>query len=438
MSTPNPSSTPFPPYWTRLGSFFVYPLRVEPLLVCIGLAVIYALASFGGLIFRLILPLVILYATLRYGFTVLEKTARGHIDDEDAIFESLHGNQGQLPLKQGFAVLIGLLLCGGAGYLGGKTVAMIITPLVFFLWPANTMVLAITNDLGASLSPGRLAFVVRTMGLPYLGLWACLFLISASCGYVLSLLLPRLPLALIGLCFGFVTTYFTVMMFRMMGYALYQYHETLGFDVQIQLDRQAAPANQATPAAQASKDRIGQLLREGRHQEAIEEARGAVLAAPGDMDPKLHLHRLLLALPQEAPALAELARELIPQLLARGNGAKALEVLEQVWTRDGGFQPSVPDQVVSLARQAWEGRRPDALGKLVQGFDRRFPGHPAIPDIYLLGARLLVEFRRDEAQAARVLAAIRQHFPDTPAAREAAELEELVARLRALQPGASG
>ena len=49
----------------------------------------------------------------------------------------------------------------------------------------------------------------------------------------------------------------------------------------------------------------------------------------------------------------------------------------------------------------------------------------------LLGARLLIEHRRDDAQAERVLAALRKRFPDHPAAAEAQQLQALITRLRA-------
>lgn len=418
-----------PPYWQRFGSFFLYPLTAEGLLTCLGLGVLSGLSQLFFTPADLVLQLVLMVAMLRYGYKVLERTARGYLDDAMIFVESAHGGK-YLPYKQFLVIAIGVCIAAYAGQLGGPNLAALWLLVFALLLPANTMLLAVSNDLGESMAPGRLWALVHGIGLPYLGLCACLLLLSMSSGALLRLLGLLIPHALTGVVAGFVGTWFVIVMFRLMGYALYQYHSALGLQVDVGFARQAGDLPPPDPAAQAAG-----LLREGRHDEAIALARAALAAKPGDFAASQRLHRLLQAVPGQDQAWLEHARIWFPQVLEVGRYPQAIELLEGFWRRQQDYAVPV-EQVLPLARACCEGRRYDSAARLLKGFDRRFPGHAEIPAAYVLGARLLIEHGRDEAQARRVLAAVRQHYPDSPAARDAQALGELLDRLGAVgMPG---
>ncbi len=424
-TAPPPMSAPrIAPYWTRFPSFFLYPLSGEPLLACVGIALIATAA-------QLLPPLQILVfaGTVRYGFLVLERTARGHIDDRMVLFNSHHGGK-HLPWKQVAVVVIGAIVVGMTAGVAGRNAAMLVLVLLGLLWPANTMVLAVTNDMGESINPTRLWQVASRIGMPYLGLCGCLLLLFFGSGQLLSHLAPVVPHALFPTIAGFVAAAFTIAMYRMMGYVLYEYHEELDIDVHVGFERQAD--HLPVPDAKAARAaRIATLLREGRGDEALQEARAAVSNAPEDHDARLRLHKLLLALPNEEAALAAHARGWLPTLLRSGRAALATEVLEAVQKHDPAFAPADAGDILPLATAAFDARRFDTAARLLRGFDQRHPGHRDTASVYLLGARLLIEHRRDEAQAERVLTALRSRFPDHPASSEAEKLLGLIARLRA-------
>lgn len=121
----------------------------------------------------------------------------------------------------------------------------------------------------------------------------------------------------------------------------------------------------------------------------------------------------------------------LPGLLQAGRTHQAIEVIEAIWQQQADYLPAQGSCILPLAEAFLETRRPQGAARLIKGFDRRFPGHADTASIYVLGARLLIEHQRDEAQARRVLAAIRAHYPETPAAAEAARLNELLDRLAA-------
>lgn len=418
-----------PPYWTRLGSFFLYPLAVEPLLACGAFALLSGLATLLFTPAKLIVELLVFVGTLRYGYKVLERTARGHLDDSQSFAEAPDSGKYR-PYKQFVVIAVGLTICAYAAAIAGYHLAMLLFVFFALILPANVMVLAVTDDLGESMSPAHLWALMHGIGRPYLGLCACLLLLTSSSGGLLRLLTPLVPQAFIGIVAGFLGTWFIIVMFRLMGYALYQYHDVLGLAVDIDFERQTTASVRTDPAKQGALQ-TASLLKEGRYDEAITLARGELAGQPGDLPANLRLHRLLLAVPGQEKAMLAHATDWLPNLLRGGQARQAVDVIEAIWQQQADFLPALGASIRPLAEAFLEARRPQGAARLIKGFDRRFPGHADTASIYVLGARLLIEHHRDEAQARRVLDAVRQHYPETPAAAEAGRLGELLDRLAA-------
>lgn len=424
-----PPSPPIQPYWRRFGSFFLYPLSLEPLLACLGFGVLAGLA--GAVFFpaNLVLQLVVLVATLRYGYKVLERTARGHLDDAQVLVQPGHGGK-YLPYKQFVVIAIGLSLSAYVASFGGAHLAMVLLVFLGLMLPANTMLLALTNDLGESIAPPRLWALIHGIGMPYLGLCACLLLLSSSSAALLGWLAPVVPPMLVGALGGFLGAYFMVVMFRLMGYALYQYHDVLGLAVDVGFERQTISVARSDPATQRAAETAA-LIREGRFADAIALARRELAENPGDQAANQRLHRLLCAVPGEERAMLAHATEWLPTLMRNGRERVAIDVVDAVWQHEPEYSPPLGAFILPLARAFFDARRYAGAARLIKDFDRRFPGHADTPAVYLLGARLLIEHQRDEIQARRVLAAIREHYPESPAATEALRLGELLDRLAA-------
>lgn len=417
------------PYWNRFASFFLYPLAMEPLLACTALGLLSGLASLFFTPADLILQLVLVVATLRYGYKVLVRTARGYLDDGLAAIDRSSGGRNR-PYKQFVVIAIGLTLCGYAASIGGPHLAMLLLVIFAMLLPANTMLLAVTDDLGESLSLPRLWALMHGIGVPYLGLCGCLLLLSSSSGALLGFLMPIVPRAAVGVVGGFVGAYFIIVMFRLMGYALYQYHDVLGLTVDVDFAGQTAAGVRDDPVRLRALQTAA-LLKTGCYHEAIALVRGELAEKPGDLAANLRLHRLLLAVPGQESAMLAHAGDWLPNLLRTGQARQAGDVLEAIWQQQADYRPTLGASYLPLATALLDARRYATAARLIKGFDRRFPGHADTAAIYLLGARLLIEHQRDEAQARRVLAAVRQHYPDSPAATEALRLDELLDRLAA-------
>lgn len=428
MLTPPPEmnakSTFIAPYWTRFSSFFLYPLSLDHMVACIGFGLLSGVANSLFFLGNIVISLLVLASTLRYGYKVLERTARGNLDDG---LGNLDSTGKYRPYKQFVVIAIGLTLAGYSSIIGGPHLAMVLLVVFAMILPANTMLLALTDDLGESISPPRLWWLMHGVGVPYLGLCACLLLLSSGSGVLLSLLEPVLPEALVGAVGGFVGAYFIIVMFRLMGYALYQYHDVLDLDVDVSFENSPDRLSE-DPVKRRAAD-LAAMLKEGRYEEAIALARDDLTANPDDLSANLRLHRLLLAVPEQEPAMLAHAAEWLPKLMRKGNAHQAVDVLPAIWKHQPEYLPTQGAFYLPLAETLFDTRRYDSAARLIRGFDRRFPGHADIPAIYLLGARLLIDHQRDEGQARRVLEALRQHFPESTAAAEALKLLALLDRL---------
>ncbi len=418
-----------PPYWTRFPSFFIYPFMAEPLMACLGLALLATLAAWLFSPINFIPGFFFFIGTMRYGFLVLERTARGHLDDRTVIFDSQHGGK-YLPYKQIAVVMLALTLAGWVAGAAGPNAAMVVLAVLALFWPANTMVLALTNSLGESISPGRLWYIASRMGLPYLGLCGCLFLLTFCGPTLFGIVGPRLPKLLVAPVFGFIMSFFTVVMYRMMGYVIYQYHHELDIDVRVGFDQQEVAAAFDSHATRGAK--MAALIRDGDNDGAIALAREALREAPGDHEAHVRLHRLLGAIPACEDEFLHHGADWLKTLVHAQRNPQAVEVFEALASRRPGFRPTDASIVLPLAEAAFAARRFETTGNLLRGFDKLHPGHRDIPSIYLLGARFLIEHRRDDVQAERVLVALRTYFAGHPSAVEAEKLQQLIMRLRAV------
>jgi len=220
---------------------------------------------------------------------------------------------------------------------------------------------------------------------------------------------------------NFVTMYFTLIMFNLMGYVVYQFHHLLGVQVSSTAQANGKPVGE-------SHDLIGQLIAEGQITEALDLAYEAQRTAPDEIATNSRYHKLL-ALAGQNDRLFSHSKRYLTLLLQKNRGDDALDLFRSMQQRDAAYTPEQPAQLLRLAEAARHRREyPQALD-LIRGFDKRFPNHADIPSVYLLGARILCENLRNDASARQILRALLKRYPDHPAGVEARQLLTVIDRL---------
>ena len=422
--TAQPTKQPAP-FWHRLNTFFTFPLQSKPLMYSLILAlssmlfkVIFFLPDALGI---LIVEIGILLAASRYGFKITALGSRG-IYNADEYPAELDPDWKNLPWKL-FAIVIAQSMVVGWLQSVSPTLGTLAWLVMCFLLPATQIVLVQTCSFVETLNPANAWNAVRAIGWPYLLLCVFLFLLSQGTFIALGLLLPLFKGWILLPIVNWVLIYFSWVMASLLGYAMYQNHEAFGIDLLpgAGLDDDKAPVDRRTPR-QIEQDaidaQVAQLVTAGDMTAAVALAYEEQRMRGDEVAAQRRYHRVLALAEGKTATLLDHAQRYIPLLLRSGQSGEALKAFQTCRAKDAQFALQDAPTTLALAKAAWNtGDAKDALA-LLQGFDRRFKGHDAVPAAYELVARVLLQGMNRADMALRVLATLESRHPDTEAARE--------------------
>lgn len=391
--------------------FFRFPLQTDVLLglLLLSLATLlaYVLPLPTPLAIALVVGLVWL-AALRQAFAVMEAVSQGRLAASERTTFRPDRERRNLPWKLLAIFLIwGLLI----SFLGRISTTLLWLAFAFFSLglPASVMALSVTNSLRQAVNPAKWLFIMQQVGKPYLVLLCFLFLLSNGAPHATRLLAPLLGGWLILPALTFIVLYFNLIMFAMMGYVLYQFHQALGLTVRIGFARSSS-----NPAARAGTDALADAVAarvaDGEIDAAIDLAYEQQRQFPEDLAIQDRYHRLLLAADRKDRALTH-GQRYLELLLRRGRSEPGLDLLLRLRALQADFRPERPEAILPLAEAAFRRRDAPTAVELLRGFDKRYPRHPDIPAIYYLSARLMSELLRQDDTALRILRGLRLKYP---------------------------
>lgn len=395
------------PVWNVIPQFFKYPFKVDVLPSLLFIA-------FGSLLMMIpilgIVAWLLLWAMLfKLSYEILSSTASGHMDGPPAVMQMSDG----IMFKH-----IGLLLLMVFGYvvvaglIGSPLLSMLLGLFVLLALPAAIMTLAMTQSLLSALNPITWMTIMRITGAAYLLTSVFLLLMLISRTWVEGLLLPLVgnSMALFNIVSWAITGYFMAASFHLMGYLLYQHHDELGIEPVV--DPNDDGADDEHPLIAQAKE----LVRDGQPDEALGilqqeiERRGA--------EPPVHeFYRKLLHNRGDRERLAAHGAVYIPVLIhAQENVDRAVDVARESFSARQDFQLSQPGDVLPLVRRAFERGQHKLVLRLSNGFGKRHPKHPDLPELYFLAAQSLIESGGNSDQAVKTVRQLIKRFPDHPLA----------------------
>lgn len=303
--------------------------------------------------------------------------------------------------------------------------------LLSLMLPSAMIVIALDDAFFRALNPLNVVDHMQRMGGAFFVLWAFFLLIVGTRQLVLGLGagwpgVVRLPLEL-GL-----GTYLGLVLCALMGYVLYQFHQEMHLDVQIDFDahRRAGGTEGISRAGSAHKAlrgaelkdplerKLQPLVAEGKYEEAIAELKDQMRYARHDPALNTRLHQLHVLQGDDAATLAH-GQQWLVALARAGQGREALAAWRKLRGLDPQFEIREADPVLPIASAASRQGEHELALQLVRGFDKRFPGHADLPGVVFLGARLLSEHGRQHGKAAQLLRALLARYPDHVIAAEA-------------------
>lgn len=419
MSTPAKPQSATAPFWERLQQILAYPLHSEALLtisLLAGLRLLGYLPGVGWLV-----NIVITAALLKYAADVLSSTANGNMEAPSGY--SSPDSLGWVILK--VVVLLWLMLALAAIVLiviDAPALIWVVAIVIALGAPAALMSAAIDQDTFGAINPGMWWATLTRIGWPYVGAALLCLLLMYSEANAQTLLVPILPgpLAIVG--HYFISHYFTVVTFHLLGYLVYQYRDALGFELKpIAVGTLPNPRDRD----QSVLDDSEKLAADGNTEQAA-RALGEHLNERGGSDLMHQRYRKLLSLHGDRAALDKHARQYLNVLIAHEKWRPALDFWSECRGGNPQLWPSDPDQVLELIDKARELGKPELALKFANGFSKAYPKHTSVPTVHLRVAQALAGplGKRDDAK--RLLQATIAAYPRSKAVPE---LEAFLAQI---------
>lgn len=444
-----------PPFWNRLPRFFALPFQLHPLGLLVAITLVSALVGYR-MFSAWLVQLLLMLTFYKFAYATLTRSARGH-EHAPTLMQGLAGEGIDLAVKQFFVFVLLFVVLGVVRALLGAVAASIYYVVMLLCIPASVMALAIERRFASAVDPTMLFGIIKRIGVSYLALFFMLGVLSSGPAMIQDYMVksiggeylalkkedPRnvdpaearrikesfenkmfhlvIPVSI------FANGYFTLVMFSMMGYVLFQNHRRLGLEVDVEPEQIAEQ-----PTARAREHRllgdIEALIKEGRMEQAISRLRQRVLQHRQDRVLHDRFHGLL-ALSGDVPRLAGHGAEYIGMLLQSADRAKAIKVYRDCKQADPQFKLDSPNQVYPLAETMFGVGEYKLLVQLANGFHRLYPNHPDIPRLYLLVARALSEGLNQEEKALPILQLLQQRYPNDP---DAAQVSQYLTTVEAL------
>jgi len=399
------------PFWDRLPKFFSYPANSDSLVYIGALSIASIVVVLPHKFFKLAFFLIML-AMLNYAFKCLNHTARGHLSAPGILVS--YNTQENLAKKQMglFFILFGLVAL--SWYFIGFEVAILATLLMLLSLPAAIMILAIEAKLLAALNPFKWLRLISTVGSPYFLLYGFLIAASIISGGVQATLSSLMSPYVAIIPSMFVSAYFTIVMYNMMGYMIYQYHEELGFEYVEEKDTEQESLDEKMLSEESNPfaEELSLLMQENQLEAAIALVEKALKR---QSTPELNeqYHQLLFKM-QAHNKLLKHGESYIKDLLYDGkkNLVKAMNVYANcVEAKPEYFYPDAKS-AYDMAEMASRWGKSDAALRMLNKFTQRYPNNVLIhPKAYFLAAQIFAEKKQQKGQAKKILTSVLKHFP---------------------------
>lgn len=403
------AATEVVPFWHRLGAFFRYPFHTDPLLVIAICTLLPALVPHNllGMLVWLLLAL----ALIKYTYAVINHTAEGHLKPPP-LAAAFSGSGFNIVILQILVFALMGALVTAAAMLGGPLLMLLALAFVILALPASIMVLAMERSVGAAVNPLNLATLIARIGSPYFLLYGYLILLVLASGAAQDFALTHFSAWVSRPLAGFLNSSFTLMLFHMLGYLLFQYQEELGFAADYQ--------DQAEPEDQHQRDRSRRFdadldinLKDGNYERAQTLLLEQLKREPDNPVRIGQLYKLLVAR-DDIRSLHATHPRIMAWLAAGNDGDAVAELLLQLQQSDPQFSLQDAELSVVVAGALYRSGHYRLVLKLLQDFHKRFADSQALVPAYLLVAQTLANGLGQWEKAKAFLSFIQRQCPQHP------------------------
>lgn len=260
-----------PPFWNRLHKFFVYPFRTQPLIFNLVLSALYLLLH-NVPILGFLASIALYGVMIKYAFAAMRATARGRLIPPKVDLPALTEDFGEAFKQIIILAILGVILAMVANFFGLGGAILAGMSIVAFL-PAIIIVQVMTGSVIHALNPMMFAPIAWRIGFGYVAMCFYLLLLLGAPYAAQGFIVAHTPEMVQTFLLSFVSNYYTIMTYHLLGYVLLQYHLELGYEVNyddFQTDAPKDPSQAAAPQLSGDAQYAEQLIMEGKLDQALE------------------------------------------------------------------------------------------------------------------------------------------------------------------------
>ncbi len=212
------------PFWSRLLEVYKYPLSVQGIATILLLAVLSVLLQ--GLFLLAIAPSI---AITLYAFACLRRTAGGE-NDAPGVEASFEGSVAPV-FYVGICMFIAVLLAMFAFKTLGLGLGIILSFLLVLIMPAVIIMIAIEEQLLPALNLANVLNIIKATGVSYFVMVLFNIIMLSSMGILVETFGNTNFNSLSVFLTSAIGNYYTIVVYHIMGYLVYQNHSELGYRV---------------------------------------------------------------------------------------------------------------------------------------------------------------------------------------------------------------
>ena len=386
------------PFWRRLQESFRYPLNTNSVILIIGLAILSTVLGFIPGLFAILWFLLMTSALFKYSFSCLNNTSHGDLEGPD-ISEAFGGGF-SLALQLIFMVVVLFVVFWLSLYFLGSLVASLVGIFLISVFPAIMINFALSESMIDALNPKIVIRLISAVGLPYGLLLGFVMIMIASVSIINELIGNDFSMFSLILQSS-VSNYYTVVIFHIMGYMIYQYHAELGFE---NLTSNASRHSNRKSVYEKNLTKIDILVKEGDADSAIQILNETINSYPAERQLKQKYFELLLST-QSSAELENFASDYIHYLNQENRADQIPLALKRIYKVSPKFKLITAEQRHLIATMCSEKGDPALVVKLINGLHKDFPNYHDLVGAYSLMAMALDQLpnMKNHAQSCRNL-----------------------------------
>ncbi|NOQ93194.1 MAG: hypothetical protein GQ547_01010 [Methylophaga sp.] len=402
---------PIPAFWDMLPTFFLIPLRG------VGIVALLLFSVIVTNIPSLFVYIITFFAAVKYGMEILHNTAEGELNAPDLSFKVLNENY-ELPFKQLVLFLLPFYLLLKFGD-SSPIISLILVTFYSVALPASVMTLAYTRHLMSALNPLELISLIARLGWSYIVLYIFLSFLSSAAPIAYFFFVDSVGSSLfLAVLFQI---YFYWVMYAMMGYVLYQYHEDIGYE--LTSEREERERKKLDPLSD-----IDDSLQNEDYAAAQRDLKALILKNPTDLELRHKFHKLA-KISGDAEDLTHQGAGMIWRLIDAGKRVDAVNIYLDCVKADANFKPVKDSDYLPLATELKRMRLHKKAIALCNDFHLMHPKSIDLPFLYLLVVKILIEDLSQDDMAKPVLSFLEKNYVNHEIAGEVAGYNAFLSRV---------